>query len=139
MTPRLAGARWRLLVHRWVGPGAREDGCLYDLSYDVTSDPKAAEKAAETARKIAALGVPEPTPQPPPVVLPDTEFDELVVGHFFHMEQMDEGLWWMNIGGATVHVHADPDGNPTKVTVHGPHDYDEPQEGVAYECTWNES
>jgi hypothetical protein len=137
MTPQLAGARWRLLVHR-VNPQPLDDGPLYDLSYDVTSDPQAAEKEAATAQRLVEIGGRPQTPQPPPTVLLDTEFDELVVGSFLHIEQMDEGLWWMNIGGVTVHVRADPDGNPTSVRVSGPLDYDEPREGVVYECTWTE-
>jgi hypothetical protein len=70
-------------------------------------------------------------------VLAETEFDELVVGQWLHIEQMDSGFWWMNIGGVTVHVKADRDGKPRKVTVSSPWDYDEPREGVTYECVWS--
>lgn len=71
-------------------------------------------------------------------VLPDTEFDELVVGGWLHIEQMDTGKWWMSVGGVTVLVNADRDGKPKRVTVFGPHDYDAPVEGCTYECTWSE-
>jgi hypothetical protein len=70
--------------------------------------------------------------------LPGTEFDELVVGRWIHIEQMDTTQWWMNIGGLTVWVKADRDGNPKHVTVYGPKDYDAPVEGCAYELCWTE-
>lgn len=117
---RAAGARWRLLVHE---PSGR--------SHDVTSAP--ARRAALTAR----LGTdPDLTRH---TVLPGTEFDELVVGTWIHLEQMDVGRWWMNIGGVTVHVRADRDGRPRHVTVHGPGDYDDPHPGCTYQLDWTAS
>lgn len=41
------------------------------------------------------------------VNIPGTEFDELVVGQWLHVEQMGSGSWWMAVGGVTVHVRAD--------------------------------
>ena len=72
-------------------------------------------------------------------VLPNTDFDELVVGSWIHIEQMDTGRWWMNIGGVTVWVTADRDGKPTSVTVFGPKDYDAPVDGCRYEYAWTEA
>lgn len=69
-------------------------------------------------------------------LLPAAEFDELVVGRWLHVEQMDNHTWWMNIGGVTVHVTADRDGRPTKVRVDGPEDYDTPREGCEYSLNW---
>ncbi len=40
------------------------------------------------------------------------EFDELVVGEWFHMEQMDDRFWWMRIGDVTVHVRIPARGKP---------------------------
>ena len=45
------------------------------------------------------------------------EFDELVVGTWFHMEQMGDRDWWMRIGdddegGVTVNVHIPAKGAP---------------------------
>lgn len=68
--------------------------------------------------------------------LPGTEFDELVVGQSIHLEQMDTGRWWMNIGGVTVWLYADEDGKPTAVSVYGPDDYAEPVDGCDYHLTW---
>lgn len=68
-----------------------------------------------------------------------TEFDELVVGRWLHIEQMGVGNWWMNIGGVTVHVWADRDGRPKEVMVHGPEDYDAPVEGCNYALDWTRS
>lgn len=64
--------------------------------------------------------------------LPGTEFDELVIGQFLHLEQMDTGRWWMNVAGVTVWIEADPGGRPTSVNVYGPGDYAGPVEGVVY-------
>jgi len=49
-----------------------------------------------------------------------SEFDELVIGRWLHLEQMDTGLWWMSVAGVTVHVRADRDGNPLKVWIESP-------------------
>ena len=69
-------------------------------------------------------------------LFPNAEFDELVVGRWLHVEQMDNSSWWMNIGGVTLHVTADRDGRPVRVDVDGPGDYDEPREGCEYSLTW---
>lgn len=70
--------------------------------------------------------------------VPGTVFDELVVGKWIHIEQMDTNRWWMNIGGVTVWVTASRDGKPVKVSVYGPNDYDEPVDGCTYEVAWSE-
>lgn len=64
------------------------------------------------------------------------EFDELVVGQWLHVEQMDTNRWWMNIGGVTVWVTADRDGRPKCVTVYGPDSYDSSREGCKYGLMW---
>src|SRR5688572_5639129 len=71
--------------------------------------------------------------------LPGTEFDELVIGQWIHLEQMDTGVWWMNIGGVTVWVHASEDGKPTNVSVYGPGDFADPVEGCTYHLAWTEA
>ncbi len=76
---------------------------------------------------------------PHDIEIPDTEFDELVVGQWIHIEQMDTGKWWMAVGGVTVLVKADADGKPTRVSVFGPGDYDAPVEGCSYELTWTDA
>jgi hypothetical protein len=63
---------------------------------------------------------------------PGTEFDELVVGQWAHIEQMDTGFWWMSIGNVTLHVNADRDGRPTRVTVHMPGTWDDALPGCEY-------
>lgn len=67
-----------------------------------------------------------------------SEFDELVVGRWLHIEQMASGRWWMDIGGVTVHVKADRDGKPLEVRVDGPLDYNAPVEGCAYDVVWTD-
>lgn len=120
---RRADARWRLRVHEWAvrAPGQR-DG-TYGTAHDIASDP-------------AFGGTTPDGPHHKNHVIENTEFDELVVGRFLHVEQMDTGAWWMNVAGVTVHVHADRDDRPTSVWVCGPEDYDEPVPGCRYELTW---
>lgn len=38
------------------------------------------------------------------------EFDELVVGDWLHVEQMDTRAWWARIGPITVDIEIHPDG-----------------------------
>lgn len=111
---RRAGARWRLLVNGANGP-----------AHHITPDPKFAAAHPDGAYSRTHL-------------IAHTEFDELAVGSWLHIEQMDNRVWWMNIGGVTVHVTADRDGRPTRVWVCGPEDYDAPREGCTYELTWSD-
>lgn len=125
MTRRLrrAGAPWRLLAHEYAGrePGHREGANGH--AHHVTSTP--------------GLGGTTPdSPWSTTHVLPPTEFDELAVGNWLHIEQMDVGSWWMTVGGVVINLTADRDGRPTSVTVHGPGDHDEPAPGCVYEHIW---
>lgn len=113
---RRAGTPWRILVHRVVGGGRS------DLAYDVASDKRTREDS-DCYRHIE---------------LPGTEFDELVVGKWIHIEQMDTGKWWMSIGGVVIWVRADRDGRPTSVDVYGPNAYAEAVEGCEYYLIWDE-
>lgn len=94
--------------------------------------------AARHARIRAELGDYPTQDDETVTVLAGTEFDELVVGRWIHVEQMGTGYWWMNIGGVTVHVRADRDGRPKHVMVHGPDDYAGAVEGCEYELVWTE-
>lgn len=113
---RRAGIRWRLLVHEWAGKDA-SGGPEYGTAHHVTSNPGPGGPDGEHSWTH---------------VLPGTEFDELVVGSFLHIEQLGTGIWWMNIGGLTVHVSADRDGRPRNVSVHMPGHFDEATEGCVY-------
>ena len=113
---RRAGARWRLLAHE-VLPNPTGDGCIYGAAYNVTSDGRATPSATTT-------------------VLSGTEVDEWNFGSWCRGEQLDTGEWWINIGGVTVLVHADRDGKPRSVVVHGPGDHAMPVEGCEYALHW---
>lgn len=137
---RRAGARWRLLVHTVLG-GGQGYGTAHDLRntpadvarpLDYTDEEYAAfrDRILESRREAREKGWAVDHD------LSGTEFDELVVGHWLHVEQMDTGFWWMNVGGVTVHVRADRDGRPTHVMVHGPDDYAGAVEGCTYELEW---
>ena len=63
------------------------------------------------------------------------DFDELVAGRWIHIERMNRSLWWMDIGGVTVHVKADRDGRPIEVRVDGPGCYADAVEGCKYDLT----
>lgn len=137
---RRAGARWRILVHAVLG-GGQGYGTAHDLRnypndgdrpLNYTDEEYAAfrDEVMKRRREAQEMGWRDDHD------LSGTEFDELVVGHWLHVEQMDSGYWWMNVGGVTVHVRADRDGRPTHVTVHGPGDYAEPVDGCTYELAW---
>lgn len=40
-------------------------------------------------------------------------FDELVVDHWLHLEQLDERTWWMRVGDARLQVSIAKDGAVT--------------------------
>jgi hypothetical protein len=118
---RRAGSRWRILVHEWRGtkyPGQP----LYGHAYHISSDPRQAEDGEHLTSTTLA----------------GTEFDELVVGRWIHIEQMDTGKWWMNVGGVTINITADRDGCPKVVDVFGPGTYDDAVEGCRYSIAWIE-
>jgi hypothetical protein len=130
---RTAGSRWRILVHERI-PGERMSG----RAFDITSDPRAIERHAETMRRLNEMR-PDLPPSPDTTVvtvLPGTEFDELVIGKFLHLEMMDTNLWWCSIGGVVLNIRADRDGNPKQVDVFGPGTYDDPVPGCEYSCAW---
>ena len=39
-----------------------------------------------------------------------TEFDELAIDDWFHLERMDERFWWARIGDAYLMIAVHPDG-----------------------------
>lgn len=129
--PRRAGSPWRILAHE--AAGARR-------TYDVSNDPAAPGRHAEATRRLNAM---RPDLEPLPAgtlactVLAGTEFDELVIGRWIHLEQMNTGQRWCNIGGVTVNISADRDGRPRRVSVYGPGDYAEPAEGCVYDVAWS--
>lgn len=125
---RRPGSPWRLLVHVWLGkqPG----GLRYGDSWNIdNADP--GDGRRHVVERIDDGAYIAHTRH-----LPGTEFDELVVGEWLHVEQMDKRLWWMNVGGVTVMVTARKDGTPKRVTVYGPVDYDMPRDRCTYECNW---
>ena len=100
MPRRCAGGRWRLLVHRRLERKLK-NGALYDVSHSIGS----------------SAGMAGPVlPGREATVLEDTEFDELVVGRWLHVEQQDEGCWWLDIGGLIVTIRVGRDGRPRMVT-----------------------
>ena len=131
---RSAGSRWRILVHHRT-PGER----VSDRSYDITSDPRAPEHHEATLRHLDAM-----RPDLPPsdrsltriTVLEDTEFDELVIGRWIHLEQMDTGKWWMNVAGITIDIAVDRDGRPVFALVQGPGEFADAVPGCEYEIAW---
>ena len=43
-------------------------------------------------------------------------FDELVIDEWFHLEQMDDDLWWMRVGDHVLHVRVGRDGRARTVS-----------------------
>ena len=133
---RRPGSPWRILVHTWTGGHP-----AYGKSHHVTNErgfgrlplgPDLRRRAEAQERENEREGLSET------VELPGTEFDELVVGHWIHLEQMNPRQWWMSIGGVVLWVTADRDGRPRKVQVFGPGDYEEARPGCEYELKWTE-
>jgi hypothetical protein len=116
VTRRCAGGRWRLLAHHRLERKA-PDGILYDVAHSIGS--------------TAGLAGPDREGHSA-TVLEDTEFDELVVGSWLHVEQMGAGSWWLDIGGLVVNVSVDRDGRPRNLTVEL-----EAREGVEYRTEWD--
>lgn len=118
---RRAGAQWRVLVHDHLGRGR------YGTAHHITSD-----------RRLGALPGTQGlggSEHERVIELPGTEFDELVVGRFLHVENMGD-CYWLNIAGVVITVVADRDGRPLRVRVTGPGDDDEPVPGCRYRLFW---
>lgn len=43
--------------------------------------------------------------------------DELVIGEWLHVEQLDDGRWWMRVGDARLEVQVDGQDGPPCVDV----------------------
>lgn len=130
---RTAGSKWRVKVH-----GDRDEAGMFNMSHHIAHD-----RDFGSGRKG---GYDRLRREFPSIVehgqaheFPGTEFDELVVGQFLHIEQMDTGYWWGSIGGVVIHVKADRDGRPKVVTVHMPGMWDDAVPGCEYvlnEAPW---
>lgn len=130
---RRPGSPWRVLVHTYNAGWKTRGELPYGKSYHFSNDPR---DAAQHREIHAALG--EAAEQNwEENCLPGTEFDELVVGRWLHVEAQDETHWWMNVGSVTINVKADRDGNPREVAVYGPGDYDDINPHVTYSLTWS--
>lgn len=127
MSPiRRAGARWRILVHQMLPRGASGS------SHHVSSHP---DRDGSCDYTVDADGQ---TFHVRHTVLDGYDLDEVVVGKFLHLEQMDIGVYWLNIAGVTVWIRADRDARPTAVDVYGPSDYAQPVPGCTYHLTWSD-
>jgi hypothetical protein len=109
---RRPGSPWRLLVHEYVGK--QPDGTLYSTSWDVSNDARNVQHGEYKDGYVLPARC---------------EFDELVVGKWLHIEQMDAGSWWMDVGGLVVRLFVDRDGRPKAVT----YGVEDPIDGVTYD------
>lgn len=129
-----AGTDWRLLVHDYNGRGQ-----MYGKSHHIASDAEQGrapvELIGEDARRRADELRAEHSTE---TVFPGSEFDELVVGRWCHIEQMDHNTWWMNVGGVVLWVKADRRGRPKSVSVHGPGTDAELVPGCEYVLDWRD-
>lgn len=122
---RRPGSRWRLLVHDMAPNGTSSVSRHYQSHPDKPREPS---HDPELDARLAAVHDKYTHTE----IVANSEFDELVVGQALHIEQMDTGTYWMNIGGVTVWLRMDRDGRATSVDVYGPGDYDSPWDGVTY-------
>lgn len=116
---RRPGSPWRLLAHEWTGN--QGNGTKYGISHHITDQ---------------ALRLPESEWRQDHLI-EGTEFDELVVSKWLHVEQMDTGSWWMVVGGVVINVRVGRDGRVKHVLVEGPNDNYGPVEGAEYQLVWN--
>lgn len=96
------GDNWRILAHA-------KDGQSIDI--------RSLANWRALKRNLKEMG------QPPPVgsdglVVNDSVFDEVVINPWFHLEEMDAGVWWLTIGGYHLWVRVDAKGNAV-VTANG--------------------
>jgi len=92
------GFSWRILAHRResTGKNAKHTGDSIDLSSGMDR-------------------VPTGYPGIRAVIDGDWEFDELVIDHWFHLEQMNDRDWWIGVGNPSngnyfhinVHINGD--------------------------------
>jgi hypothetical protein len=63
--------------------------------------------------------VTQPHTHPEPVSVPAKGyiFDELVIDHWFHIEQMDDRVWWMRVGDADITVRVGERGEASSVHI----------------------
>lgn len=123
---RRASSRWRILAHSMEPKGGSGD------SWHVASDRRFGGGGEDTTVEHQGR-----TFHQKHIELPGTDLDELVIGRWIHLEQMDVGTWWINVGGVVLWVKADRDGRPTSVSVHGPGDDNDPVDGCTYDLTWS--
>jgi hypothetical protein len=109
---RRAGSRWRVLVHE---PNGQSHSIAHNPRFGgLTGD-------SDTYRNHT---------------LPGTELDEVVVGDWLHLEQLDTGRWYLHVAGVRLAIHADRDGHPLSVSVYGPGTYLSAVEDCRYEVAW---
>ena len=115
---RRSGSPWRILVHEYLG---KKDGePSYGHSHHIGNQPGSRPDGEWRTNHTLA----------------GTEFDELVIGQWIHVEQMDVSEWAVHVGGVRIGVTADRDGRPRAVNVYGPGDWLDPVPGVRYSCEW---
>lgn len=102
---RAAGRQWRVLAHKVGGEG-----------YEFNVHSRDYEIAYDAAMK--RLGVSRYPHLPPTVLDFPSEFDELVIDEWFHLEQMDRNSWWMRVGDVDIWVRV-ANGKATSVTRDG--------------------
>ena len=115
---RKPGTRWRLKVNDDLG--TRMLGAARDFSSETMNTYPDLERSLPEEFRSHHTDV------------SGTIFDELVVDRWLHVEAMQSNVWWMNVGGVTLHVTVDRDGHPKAVSVHMPGSYDYGREGCTY-------
>ncbi len=107
-----ASSRWRVLLHDMRGTTGA------GVAPHVQSDQ---------------MPVPPHSPHVRTMVLSNTDLDEVTVGRWMHLEQLDVGQFWLSVAGVVLHVAVDPDGRATSVRVVSASD---DEQGVVDGCTY---
>jgi hypothetical protein len=133
---RRPGSPWRLLAHTWTGKKKGAGGPRYGDSWHVDNEAGVPDRQELIDGGVFDGGM----YRSHEYHFPGTEFDELVVGRWLHVEQKTGRRWWMNVGNVTVWVTVRRDGTPKHVVIYGPHDYaGGPADRCDYECNWTGS
>jgi hypothetical protein len=94
------GSLWRFLAHR-------PNGGIVEME---------SEASVRASRRLRVrLHLDEITPI-------EAIFDEIVVDHWLHVEQMTRNGWWMRLGDASLFITVGNDGRATKITMTEPTD-----------------
>jgi hypothetical protein len=89
---RASGARWRVSAYAW-----NRQTRMFGNSFEAGSLVDTPDDPWRTS-----------------VPTPDMEVDEVVIGRWLHLEQMNSRDWWLNVAGVVLNIRVDREGRPRR-------------------------